>query len=67
MNTQFDWTQIVSAYEASEVTGYSNTHIRLLCDTGMIDSRKIGGAWMIYLPSLLAYKKRQFDKRLSSA
>ncbi len=58
-----DW---ISATEAAKFAGYHLNHIRRLLQTGVLEGRKWGQAWMINRESLLTYLKKvetQGEKR----
>jgi excisionase family DNA binding protein len=47
--------EFVSTREASERFGLSQTHLGHLARNQLIGARKMGGYWLIHLPSLEAY------------
>ena len=55
----------VTVREAAELTGYSTEYIRELCRGGKIRSRKFGTVLVVQRASLLEYKQRQDQKRVS--
>ncbi len=46
---------LISSKEASGVSGLSQRHIGHLARKGIIQARKLGHDWLIYMPSLKAY------------
>jgi hypothetical protein len=48
-------SEMISVSEASELSGYTPQHIRLLIRQGLIDARRAGGIWLIQASSLRSY------------
>jgi len=46
---------MITVSEASELSGYTPQHIRLLIRQGLIDARRAGGIWLIQASSLRSY------------
>jgi len=44
--------------EAQELSRYSGTYLRRLCNRGDVEARKVGRDWLIWRESLLAYRNR---------
>jgi hypothetical protein len=57
-----NFDDVLTAKEASQVFGYTPEHIRLLCDTGRITSRKSGKIWLISAQSIKQYICKQIEK-----
>jgi excisionase family DNA binding protein len=55
----------ITVKEAAQLTGYSTEYIRELCRGGKIGSKKFGTTLVIEKVSILDYKQRQDQKRLS--
>jgi hypothetical protein len=55
----------ITVRDASELTGYSTEYIRELCRCGKIQSRKFGTILVVEKTSLLEYRRRQDQKRVS--
>lgn len=51
------WNEIASPAKAAFKCGYSRSHVYNLAAWGLIDAQKINGRWLIYIPSLEAYKR----------
>ncbi len=48
-------SEMITVSEASELSGYTPQHIRLLIRQGLIDARRAGGIWLIQASSLRSY------------
>jgi hypothetical protein len=46
----------VSSKRASEISGYAQDYIGQLARKGLIDAKRVGGLWYVYLDSLESYK-----------
>lgn len=46
---------MITVSEASEVSGYTRQHVRLLIRQGLISARRAGGIWLIEASSLHTY------------
>jgi hypothetical protein len=47
--------EMITVSEASEVSGYTPQHIRLLIRQGFIAARRAGGIWLVDVSSLYNY------------
>jgi hypothetical protein len=47
-----------SSKRAAQISGYAQDYIGQLCRAGLIDARRIGGLWYIYLDSLYKHKQK---------
>jgi hypothetical protein len=50
-------TNLVIVAIASEESGYSAEHIRLLLRRGQVEGRKIGGTWLVDLEDLRRHQR----------
>jgi len=48
----------VNTTEASELTGYSQAHVRILARSSQVEARKVGRDWLVRRESVLAHKRR---------
>lgn len=48
-------SEMITVSEASDVSGYTPQHIRLLIRQGLISARRAGGIWLIEASSLHNY------------
>ncbi|TRT87302.1 MAG: DNA-binding protein [Microcystis aeruginosa Ma_AC_P_19900807_S299] len=48
-------SEMITVSEASEVSGYTRQHVRLLIRQGLIIARRAGGIWLIEASSLNNY------------
>ncbi len=48
----------VSSSRAAMITGYNRDYIGQLCRMSTIECKRVAGEWRVYLPSILAHKKR---------
>jgi len=48
-------SEMITVSEASELSGYTPQHIRLLIRQGLISARRAGGIWLIEASSLRSY------------
>ena len=46
---------MITVSEASELSGYTPQHIRLLIRQGLISARRAGGIWLVEVSSLRSY------------
>jgi excisionase family DNA binding protein len=65
MVTDSDPTEWITTKEASELTGYHDTHITWLVREGRVEGRKFGRDWMVDKESLLEYADQM--RQLGSA
>ncbi len=52
----FDGKQYISSKRAAELTGYAQDYIGQLGRKGLIDARRVGGLWYVFLESLNAHQ-----------
>jgi len=50
---------LISLREASEISGLSSDHLRLLAEQGIIDAKKIGRNWVTTKEALSDYIKKR--------
>jgi len=50
--------ELITTYDASKELGYSERHIRRLCDEGELIAIKVSGFWFIEKPSLEHVRER---------
>lgn len=48
-------SEMITVSEASELSGYTPQHIRLLIRQGLISARRAGGIWLVEVSSLYTY------------
>jgi excisionase family DNA binding protein len=48
-------SEMITVSEASEVSGYTRQHVRLLIRQRLISARRAGGIWLIEASSLHSY------------
>ena len=47
--------KMITVSEASELSGYTPQHVRLLIRQGLITARRAGGIWLVEACSLFSY------------
>ncbi|MGF1500062.1 MAG: helix-turn-helix domain-containing protein [Elainellaceae cyanobacterium] len=47
--------ELITVSEASELSGYTPQHVRLLIRQGLINARRAGGIWLVEASSLREY------------
>lgn len=48
-------SEMITVSEASQLSGYTAQHVRLLIRQGLINARRAGGIWLIEASSLRSY------------
>lgn len=48
-------SEMITVSEASEISGYTQQHVRLLIRQGLLSARRAGGIWLIEAGSLQKY------------
>jgi len=48
-------SELITVSEASELSGYTPQHVRLLIRQGLINGRRSGGIWLVEASSLRNY------------
>jgi hypothetical protein len=48
-------SELITVSEASELSGYTPQHVRLLIRQGLINARRAGGIWLVEVSSLRNY------------
>ncbi|MGI0493069.1 helix-turn-helix domain-containing protein [Alkalinema pantanalense CENA528] len=48
-------SELITVSEASELSGYTPQHVRLLIRQGLIKARRAGGIWLVEASSLRNY------------